>query len=131
MDCHLRRMFFAPACIFDRDGGVWRARKRHLLVPFVEVGVAIERRQGEVHKGHQAIGDGLPGERQRSITRRGRLEAFGGRARQLRDDVGHAVRGGTIWVNTFLVRDLTAPFGGVGMSGIGRDGSLAEDARER
>jgi len=36
--------------------------------------------------------------------------------------VGRAVRGGTIWVNTFLVRDLTAPFGGVGISGIGREG---------
>lgn len=36
--------------------------------------------------------------------------------------VGRAVRGGTIWVNTFLVRDLTAPFGGIGISGIGREG---------
>lgn len=36
--------------------------------------------------------------------------------------VGRAVRGGTVWVNTFLVRDLTAPFGGVGISGIGREG---------
>ena len=29
---------------------------------------------------------------------------------------------GTLWVNTFLVRDLTAPFGGIGISGIGREG---------
>lgn len=36
--------------------------------------------------------------------------------------VGRAVRGGTVWVNTFLVRDLTAPFGGMGVSGIGREG---------
>lgn len=36
--------------------------------------------------------------------------------------VGRAVRGGTVWVNTFLVRDLTAPFGGIGASGIGREG---------
>jgi len=36
--------------------------------------------------------------------------------------VGRAVRAGTVWVNTFLVRDLTAPFGGVGISGIGREG---------
>lgn len=36
--------------------------------------------------------------------------------------VGRALRGGTIWVNTFLVRDLTAPFGGIGASGIGREG---------
>ncbi|MGC1419218.1 MAG: aldehyde dehydrogenase [Acidimicrobiales bacterium] len=32
------------------------------------------------------------------------------------------VRAGTIWVNCFLVRDLTAPFGGTGISGIGREG---------
>ncbi len=36
--------------------------------------------------------------------------------------VGDAVRAGTIWVNTFLVRDLTAPFGGAKISGIGREG---------
>lgn len=36
--------------------------------------------------------------------------------------VGRRVRGGTVWVNTFLVRDLTAPFGGIGISGLGREG---------
>jgi betaine-aldehyde dehydrogenase/5-carboxymethyl-2-hydroxymuconic-semialdehyde dehydrogenase len=36
--------------------------------------------------------------------------------------VGRAVRAGIVWVNTFLVRDLTAPFGGIGISGIGREG---------
>ena len=44
----------------------------------------------------------------------------GSRARAER--VGHAVRAGIVWVNTFLVRDLTAPFGGRGISGIGREG---------
>jgi betaine-aldehyde dehydrogenase/5-carboxymethyl-2-hydroxymuconic-semialdehyde dehydrogenase len=41
-----------------------------------------------------------------------------GRAERL----GRAVRAGTVWVNAFLVRDLTAPFGGMGCSGIGREG---------
>lgn len=36
--------------------------------------------------------------------------------------VGRAVRSGTVWVNCFLVRDLSAPFGGIGESGIGREG---------
>lgn len=36
--------------------------------------------------------------------------------------VGRAVRAGTVWVNAYLVRDLTAPFGGIGISGIGREG---------
>lgn len=38
------------------------------------------------------------------------------------DRVGRAVRAGVVWVNTFLIRDLTAPFGGMGISGIGREG---------
>jgi len=38
------------------------------------------------------------------------------------DRVGRAIRSGTVWVNTFLVRDLTAPFGGMGISGVGREG---------
>ena len=36
--------------------------------------------------------------------------------------VGRAIRAGLVWVNTFLVRDLTAPFGGCKISGIGREG---------
>ncbi|HXC18888.1 MAG TPA: aldehyde dehydrogenase family protein [Acidimicrobiales bacterium] len=36
--------------------------------------------------------------------------------------LGALLRAGTIWVNCFLVRDLTAPFGGTGISGIGREG---------
>jgi acyl-CoA reductase-like NAD-dependent aldehyde dehydrogenase len=38
------------------------------------------------------------------------------------DRIGRGVRAGVVWVNTFLIRDLTAPFGGVGISGIGREG---------
>jgi 5-carboxymethyl-2-hydroxymuconic-semialdehyde dehydrogenase len=38
------------------------------------------------------------------------------------DSVGRRLRAGVVWVNTFLVRDLTAPFGGMGISGIGREG---------
>ena len=38
------------------------------------------------------------------------------------DRVGRSMRAGVVWVNTFLVRDLTAPFGGMGISGIGREG---------
>jgi betaine-aldehyde dehydrogenase/5-carboxymethyl-2-hydroxymuconic-semialdehyde dehydrogenase len=38
------------------------------------------------------------------------------------DRVGRGIRAGIVWVNTFLVRDLTAPFGGMGISGIGREG---------
>ncbi|MEQ6332647.1 aldehyde dehydrogenase family protein [Sphingobium sp. MK2] len=43
-------------------------------------------------------------------------------------EVGHAravaeqVRTGFIWINSFGIRDLAAPFGGRGQSGIGREG---------
>ncbi|HTB08388.1 MAG TPA: aldehyde dehydrogenase family protein, partial [Acidimicrobiales bacterium] len=37
------------------------------------------------------------------------------------DRFGLGVRAGTVWVNCFLVRDLTAPFGGIGISGVGRE----------
>jgi betaine-aldehyde dehydrogenase/5-carboxymethyl-2-hydroxymuconic-semialdehyde dehydrogenase len=43
-------------------------------------------------------------------------------SRERAERVGRAVRAGIVWVNTFLVRDLTAPFGGIGISGIGREG---------
>ena len=32
------------------------------------------------------------------------------------------LRGGTVWVNCSFIRDLRAPFGGVGASGVGREG---------
>ncbi len=36
--------------------------------------------------------------------------------------VATALRAGTVWVNCFFIRDLRAPFGGVGDSGVGREG---------
>ena len=36
--------------------------------------------------------------------------------------VADALEAGTVWVNCFFIRDLRAPFGGVGLSGIGREG---------
>jgi aminomuconate-semialdehyde/2-hydroxymuconate-6-semialdehyde dehydrogenase len=36
--------------------------------------------------------------------------------------VSAALRAGTVWVNCFFIRDLRAPFGGAGDSGIGREG---------
>jgi acyl-CoA reductase-like NAD-dependent aldehyde dehydrogenase len=36
--------------------------------------------------------------------------------------VSGRLRAGTVWVNCFFVRDLAAPFGGSGRSGIGREG---------
>ena len=38
------------------------------------------------------------------------------------DRVSAALNAGTVWVNCFFVRDLQAPFGGNGKSGIGREG---------
>ncbi|MBM7516034.1 aldehyde dehydrogenase [Nocardioides nitrophenolicus] len=38
--------------------------------------------------------------------------------------VSAALDAGTVWVNCFFVRDLNAPFGGNGKSGIGREGGI-------
>jgi 5-carboxymethyl-2-hydroxymuconic-semialdehyde dehydrogenase len=37
-------------------------------------------------------------------------------------DVAQRVRTGFIWVNSFGIRDLAAPFGGIKRSGVGREG---------
>jgi acyl-CoA reductase-like NAD-dependent aldehyde dehydrogenase len=37
-------------------------------------------------------------------------------------EVALAVRTGFIWVNSFGIRDLAAPFGGIKRSGVGREG---------
>src|SRR5690606_35817708 len=36
--------------------------------------------------------------------------------------VASKLRAGTVWVNCFFIRDLRTPFGGVGDSGVGREG---------
>lgn len=38
--------------------------------------------------------------------------------------VAARLKAGTVWVNCFFIRDLRAPFGGVGDSGIGREGGI-------
>jgi betaine-aldehyde dehydrogenase/5-carboxymethyl-2-hydroxymuconic-semialdehyde dehydrogenase len=38
------------------------------------------------------------------------------------DRVARQLRAGTVWVNTWAARDLQAPFGGIGASGLGREG---------
>jgi aminomuconate-semialdehyde/2-hydroxymuconate-6-semialdehyde dehydrogenase len=36
--------------------------------------------------------------------------------------VAHAIDAGTVWVNTWMLRDLRVPFGGMKASGVGREG---------
>jgi aminomuconate-semialdehyde/2-hydroxymuconate-6-semialdehyde dehydrogenase len=43
---------------------------------------------------------------------------------QRAERVSNALDTGTVWVNCFFVRDLGAPFGGNGKSGIGREGGI-------
>ncbi len=47
----------------------------------------------------------------------------GNTSRALR--VAGQMRSGVVWVNGWLIRDLRTPFGGVGLSGIGKEGGYA------
>ncbi|MCB0765527.1 MAG: aldehyde dehydrogenase family protein, partial [Flavobacteriales bacterium] len=38
--------------------------------------------------------------------------------------LARALRSGIVWVNCWMVRDLRTPFGGMKMSGVGREGGL-------
>ncbi|MCJ8167588.1 aldehyde dehydrogenase [Pontibacter sp. E15-1] len=38
--------------------------------------------------------------------------------------VAHQVRSGIVWINTWLLRDLRTPFGGMKNSGVGREGGF-------
>jgi 5-carboxymethyl-2-hydroxymuconic-semialdehyde dehydrogenase len=38
--------------------------------------------------------------------------------------IASQVVAGTLWVNCYFVRDLSAPFGGARISGIGREGGV-------
>jgi aminomuconate-semialdehyde/2-hydroxymuconate-6-semialdehyde dehydrogenase len=38
--------------------------------------------------------------------------------------VAARIQAGIVWINTWLMRDLRTPFGGVGQSGLGREGGL-------
>lgn len=38
--------------------------------------------------------------------------------------IAHEIQSGIVWVNTWLLRDLRTPFGGVKNSGVGREGGL-------
>ncbi|GAA4016996.1 aldehyde dehydrogenase [Hymenobacter fastidiosus] len=38
--------------------------------------------------------------------------------------VAHALHAGVVWINTWLLRDLRTPFGGMKNSGVGREGGL-------
>jgi len=38
--------------------------------------------------------------------------------------VAAAVKSGVVWINTWLLRDLRIPFGGMKQSGVGREGGF-------
>ena len=57
-----------------------------------------------------------------NATRYGLAAMVYTRDRARAERVAAAIVAGTVWVNCFFVRDLDAPFGGAGISGIGREG---------
>ncbi len=70
----------------------------------------------------------LPFDSEREVVNRANNTRYGLNAMVFTEDLNRAhraaarLRAGTVWVNCFFIRDLRAPFGGVGDSGIGREG---------
>ncbi|MGK2882680.1 MAG: aldehyde dehydrogenase [Mycobacterium sp.] len=70
----------------------------------------------------------LPFDAEDEAVRRANATPYGLNAMIFTDNLHRAHRvaaqltAGTVWVNCFFIRDLRAPFGGVGDSGIGREG---------
>lgn len=70
----------------------------------------------------------LPFDAEDEAVRRANDTPYGLNAMIFTDNLHRAHRvaaqltAGTVWVNCFFIRDLRAPFGGVGDSGIGREG---------
>jgi acyl-CoA reductase-like NAD-dependent aldehyde dehydrogenase len=106
--------------VSDELGGLWY--EPTLVVPRSNESEIVQREVFGPVLTFQAFGDEAEAVALANSTRYGLsgIVYTGSQARAER--VGRAIRAGTIWVNTFLVRDLTAPFGGIGISGIGREG---------
>ncbi len=70
----------------------------------------------------------LPFDSEREAITRANNTRYGLNAMVFTENLSRAHRvaaqltAGTVWVNCFFIRDLRAPFGGVGDSGIGREG---------
>ncbi len=70
----------------------------------------------------------LPFDTEREAVERANNTRYGLNAMIFTENLNRAHRvaarltAGTVWVNCFFIRDLRAPFGGVGDSGIGREG---------
>jgi len=72
----------------------------------------------------QTFGDEAEGVALANSTRFGLAATMVTGDRERAERVSAQLYAGTVWVNCFFVRDLGAPFGGNGRSGIGREGGI-------
>jgi aminomuconate-semialdehyde/2-hydroxymuconate-6-semialdehyde dehydrogenase len=72
----------------------------------------------------QTFTDEAEGVAMANSTRFGLAATLATGDRDRAERVSAALNAGTVWVNCFFVRDLGAPFGGNGKSGIGREGGI-------
>jgi betaine-aldehyde dehydrogenase/5-carboxymethyl-2-hydroxymuconic-semialdehyde dehydrogenase len=106
--------------VSDELGGLWY--EPTLVLPRSNESEIVQREVFGPVLTFQTFGDEDEAVALANSTRYGLSGIVYTRSQARADRVGRAIRAGTVWVNTFLVRDLTAPFGGIGISGIGREG---------
>ncbi|MGF1668681.1 MAG: aldehyde dehydrogenase [Acidimicrobiia bacterium] len=102
------------------DGGLWY--EPTLIEPVSNDSEVVQREIFGPVLTLQTFGDESEAVRLANSTRYGLSGIVYTSSADRAERVGRQIRAGVVWTNCFLIRDLTAPFGGVGLSGIGREG---------
>lgn len=102
------------------DGGLWY--EPTLIEPASNESEVVQREVFGPVLTYQTFTDETEAVRLANSTRYGLSAIVYTSSAERAERVGRQIRAGVVWTNCFLVRDLTAPFGGFGISGIGREG---------